>query len=136
MKKPIPTVTANFNVFGIALTTASLTLVNDNIINIIPSKKTAVNAVSHWTPITLTTLNVKNALSPIPEANANGNFAYNPINIVVNPAVKHVAVKTAPLGIPAIPNISGFTAIIYAIAKNVVIPAVTSFLKSVPFSLN
>ena len=84
----------------------------DNNIKIIPSTKTAVNAISHEIPLPITTENAKKALSPIPDANPIGSFAYNPISIHENAADKHVAVTNAPCGIPVALKIDGFTAII------------------------
>ena len=46
-----------------------------------------------------------------------------------------VAVKTAPLSMPDASRIFGFTARMYAIVMNVVIPAITSVFTSVWFSL-
>ena len=46
-----------------------------------------------------------------------------------------VAVKTAPLSMPDASRMFGFTARMYAIVMNVVIPAITSVFTSVWFSL-
>ena len=53
------------------------------------------------------------------------------ITQVARNADNAVAVKTAPLSIPASARMLGLTAKIYAIVINVVIPAITSVLKSV-----
>jgi hypothetical protein len=42
-------------------------------------------------------VNAKNALSPIPGANAIGSLANNPIAIVAKPAANAVAKNTAPV---------------------------------------
>ena len=42
-------------------------------------------------------------------------------------AARHVAVTNAPAGIPVLESMLGFTAIIYAIVRNVVRPANISF---------
>lgn len=53
------------------------------------------------------------------------------------PAEIAVAENTAPADIPSIPpKYDGFTARIYAIARNVVIPAIISVLTSVPCSFS
>ena len=56
--------------------------------------------------------------------------------IVANAAEIEVAAKIASLGIPEAERMLGFTARIYAIAKKVVMPATTSVLTLVPFSLS
>ena len=50
-KRPIPAPTPFFNAIGIALKIASLTLVSERIINIIPSTNTARSAILHEYPI-------------------------------------------------------------------------------------
>ena len=50
MNRPIPTLTAAFKFFGIALKIASRTFVADRIIKIIPSANTAVNATFQLYP--------------------------------------------------------------------------------------
>ena len=67
------------------------------------------------------------ALTPIPEAQASGLFEKSPIQIVITPAPIHVAVIAALKGIPATTRMPGFTAMIYAIARNVVSPARNSW---------
>ena len=49
---------------------------------------------------------------------------------------RRLTVKTAPPSIPVALNIPGLTARIYAIVRNVVIPATTSVLTFVPFSVS
>ena len=56
INKPIPPDTASFIFTGMEFTTASRTLHNDKIINIIPSAKTAVRATSQLTSIPSTTV--------------------------------------------------------------------------------
>ncbi|SJU22094.1 Uncharacterised protein [Clostridioides difficile] len=75
MNNPIPALTAIFKDVGIEFTTISLTFVNERIMNTIPSKNTAVKAICHGTFIAPHTVNAKNALRPIPEANEKGKFA-------------------------------------------------------------
>ena len=63
------------------------------------------------------------ALMPIPEASAMGRFANRPI-----------AVSAALNGIPAASIIAGFTAMMYAMARNVVRPPMTSLETVLPRS--
>ena len=56
INKPIAPDTARFIVTGKEFTTASRTLHNDKIINIIPSTNTAVKAMCQLTPIPITTV--------------------------------------------------------------------------------
>ena len=60
-----------------------------------PERKTAPSAVSHGTPMPLTTVYVKYAFSPMPGASAIGYRANAPIRIVANAADRHVAANTA-----------------------------------------
>ena len=115
---------------------ASLTLNAVNNKKIIPSNNTAVKANWYEYPIDKTTVYAKNAFNPIPGANANGNFAYNPITNVAIIDDKAVAVNTAPESIPAADKILGLTTSIYAIVINVVIPAINSCFVFVLFSLS
>ena len=70
------------------------------------------------------TVNTKKALEPIPGAIANGILATNAIRSDPNMATKAVAVNTAPVDIPSrTENMPGFTASIYDIVRNDVIPA-------------
>ena len=80
-------------------------------------------------------MNAKNAFNPIPGANAKGNLATKAITNVAITADNAVAVKTASLSIPAALKILGFTAKIYTIVINVVIPAIISVLKVDLFSV-
>ena len=59
INRPIPTLTAAFKFFGIALKIASRTLVSERMINIIPSTNTAVSATSQLYPIPRTTVYAK-----------------------------------------------------------------------------
>lgn len=110
MKRPIPLGIAFFKFDGMDFNIASLTLKKEKIINKIPSKNTAVKATSTLYFIVITTVKVKKALSPMPGANAIGRFAKTPMSKLATAADTAVAVKTAPLSSPAIPNSSGFTA--------------------------
>ena len=124
---PIPPVTACFIFSGIEFTTVSRILKSVKTINIIPSQNTAVKAVCQLIPPFNTTVNAKNAFNPIPEARAKGKFAISPIRKHPSAAEKQVAVTNAPAFIPVFDKIFGFTAIMYAIVRNVVIPAIISF---------
>ena len=108
-------------------TTASRTLKSVKKIKIIPSQNTAVRAVCQLIPPFSTTVNAKNAFNPIPEARAKGKFAIRPIRKQPSAAEKQVAVTNAPASIPVCDKMFGFTAIMYAIVRNVVIPAIISF---------
>ena len=44
-KRPMPTLTADLSVIGMALKIASLTLVTESIMNMIPSTNTAASAI-------------------------------------------------------------------------------------------
>ena len=56
--------------------------------------------------------------------------------IVANAAEIAVAAKIASDGMPAAERMPGFTARMYAIARNVVRPAMSSVLTVVPFSFS
>ena len=71
-KSPIPALMPIFRDFGIAFIMASRMLVSVRTAKIAPSMNTAVRAMCQDTPITPHTLKAKNALSPIPGANAMG----------------------------------------------------------------
>jgi len=136
MKRPIPTATAFFIFAGIALMIASRTLKSESMMKRMPSRKTAVRAICQEYPIPMHTVYVKNALSPIPGASATGRFAKKAIIIVVIPDARAVAVKTPPALMPVWLSIPGFTARMYDIARNVVIPATISFCTEVLRSCN
>ncbi len=78
---------------------------------------------------------VKKAFNPIPGANANGAFAISDIINVPIADANIVTVISAALSIPVVDSIAGFTNTMYAIVKNVVIPAITSVLILEPRSL-
>ncbi len=128
MKRPIPAPIAFLRLAGIALTIASRRLVSVSITNIRPSIRIAVRANCQEWPRPKHTVNTKNALSPIPGARAKGSFAHNDIIRVPVMAASAVAVNTEPAGIPQAVNMLGFTARMYAIVRNVVIPAIISVL--------
>jgi len=52
----------------------------------------------------------KKALMPMPGACAKGNFAMKAMRSVPMAEAKAVAVKTAPLSIPVLAKMAGFTA--------------------------
>ena len=101
MNNPIPALTANFKLVGIALIIISLKPVADIIKNIIPEANTPDNAISHLIPIPKHTLYAKNAFKPTPGANPIGKFAKIPIISVPKAAASPVATNTLPCGIPA-----------------------------------
>ena len=101
MNNPIPALTANFKLVGIALIIISLKPVADIIKNIIPEANTPDNAISHFIPIPKHTLYAKNAFKPTPGANPIGKFAKIPIISVPKAAASPVATNTLPCGIPA-----------------------------------
>jgi hypothetical protein len=78
----------------------------------------------------------KKAFSPMPGASTKGNLAYIAITAVPTMAEMIVVVNTAPLSIPASARMLGFTARIYAIVRNVVIPARTSLFTVIVFGSN
>ena len=79
---------------------------------------------------------MKNAFSPSPGARATGRFATKAITRVAIAAERAVAVNTLPQAIPEAERISGFTARMYAIARNVVTPATISLPTVVPRALS
>ena len=79
-------------------------------INKRPSIKTAVKANCHEQPIPNTTVYVKKAFNPIPDARATGKLAKNAIHKLATAAEIAVAVNTGPNPIPLSPSIPGFTA--------------------------
>ena len=56
MNRPMPTDTAILRVDGMALKIASLTLVRDRMINMMPSTNTAVRAISQLRPMPMHTV--------------------------------------------------------------------------------
>ena len=74
----------------------------------------------------------KKKFSPMPGASAMGYFAHSPIRIVAAPETTHVASSTAPksspVGFPvkSVDSTAGCTKMMYAIVRNVVMPAMTS----------
>ena len=67
----------------------------------------------------------------MPGAKPTGQFAYTPIAIHAIEAAIHVPTKLAPISMPLAAIICGFTKIMYAMVKKVVMPARISLLKSV-----
>ena len=135
---PIPAPVAIFRSLGIALIILVLqpTCGREIIMKITPSTRTAANATSHAIPIPITTVNTKYAFNPMPGANAKGLFAHNPITVQPTNAAIAVANSASSKGIPATDSIAGFTNRMYAIVRNVVIPARISPCMFVPFSSN
>ena len=79
---------------------------------------------------------MNNAFNPIPGASPTGQLATRPIMIQAIADATAVAKKTPVAGIPPSASIAGFTPKMYAIARKVVKPAITSVLTSVFFSSN
>lgn len=77
------------------------------------------------------TVNTKKALSPIPGASPKGFLAYIAITNVPTMAARAVDVNTALVSIPLdarLAKMLGLTARMYAMVRNVVMPAITSVL--------
>ena len=110
MKKPIPTDTAVFICFGIALKIASLTLVKESTMKIKPSNNTAVNAACQSYPIEPQIVYAKYAFNPRPADNANGIFENAAIAKQAIAEATAVAVRIAPASIPDALKIDGFRA--------------------------
>ena len=101
MNRPMPAPIACFRVSGIAFRIHERTLVSVRIMNMIPSRKTAVSANCHVLPMVRQTVNTKKAFRPIPGASAKGFLARKAITRVPMRAASAVAVKTEPRGIPS-----------------------------------
>ena len=138
---PIPAPVAIFRSVGIELIIIDLQppitgiAGNDIARNSMPSTNTAARATCQDMPIPRTTANVKYAFSPIPGASANGRFAYNPITTQPTKAAIAVANSASSKGIPAMESMAGLTNRIYAIVRNVVIPALISPSTVLPASV-
>ncbi len=105
----------------------------DRRMNTIPDQNTMPSAVSQGTFIPNTTLYVKKAFIPIPGARTIGFLAYSPMAMLEKALTSTVAVSTAEKDMPSmLLMMAGFTTIMYMVARNVVIPAITSVLKSEP----
>src|SRR6478609_4982663 len=91
-----------------------------------PDQKTAPSAVCHGTPMPSTAVYVKKALRPIPGATIMGLRAYRPMSNELKKHTSTVAVSTPANGSPALLKMAGFTTIIYAVAKKLETPAITS----------
>ena len=126
INRPIPAVEAVVIGAGIALASFSLNPNAARIKKNVPDKNTTPRASCQDTPFPITRVNVKNAFNPIPGAIAIGTFPINAAKNVPIAVARQVTVINAPLSIPDIERIAGLTNIIYAIAKNVVIPPITS----------
>ena len=70
------------------------------------------------------------------DESAKGRLAMNAMRNMAIAEASAVAVNTEPASIPVAPSTLGFTARIYAMVINVVSPAITSVLTSVPRSLS
>lgn len=136
IKSPIPAPMAFFRESGMALRMASRKLERVSRINRRPSISTAVNANSQVLPIPRQTVKAKKAFSPMPGASANGSLAHTAIIRVAIKEAVAVAVNTAPLSMPVTPSMLGFTARMYDIVRNVVIPARISVLTCMECELN
>jgi hypothetical protein len=79
----------------------------------------------------ITSIYAKNALRPIPGAIAIGALAKTPVAIVAIAVTRQVTAIRAGLSIPACDKIEGFTKMIYAIVRNVVVPAIISVFTQV-----
>ena len=134
-KNPIPAPIPSFKSFGIIFKIFSLKPETVIIKNTILETNTAARAVSQVFPISNIIVYVNSAFSPIPGASPTGYLETIPIMIHAIPDDNAVAKNTPDAGIPPSANIVGLTPRMYAIARNVVIPAKISVLKSVPFSL-
>ena len=136
IKRPMPTAPALRSVRGIERIIASRIPKIESTIKSTPSSKTAVSANAGVHPIPRTTVYVKNAFNPKPGAKATGRFAQNAITSVPIAAETAVAVNTLPQLRLAADKIPGFTARMYDIARNVVIPPIISRFTVVPRSFN
>ena len=135
MKIPRPTEIAWRNETGIASMIASRRPQNTNRSMTIPSMNTIAIDVCQSLLVIRGKVNATIASRPKPVASATGRFEISPIRMVTRPEPMQVAVIAAFKGIPACTKIAGLTAIIYAIAKNVVRPALHSCETEEPLSL-
>ena len=136
INKPIPTEIATLSAVGIALNTAILNPVRTKIRITIPSKTTRPIACAHVAFFAMET--ATKVLRPRPVAIASGKFATAPISMVNNPAINAVPAATMMMALVLSPppiyapvlsvvaRISGFSATMYAIVKNVTTPPRTS----------
>ena len=128
MNKPMPMPIAWRKLTGIASMTALRKPQATRIRITIPSRKTMAIATRQSTAAPpRQSVYATIALMPMPDASAIGLFAIRPIAMVMIAAPKHVAVSAASNGTPATTSIFGFTAMMYAIARNVVKPPMISF---------
>ena len=128
MNSPMPMDNDFLIVAGMASIIASRKFVRVSNNRIIPSIRTAVRANCQEYPIPRQIANTKNALEPIPGAIPNGIFATKASSSVPIMDIRAVVVNIAPWGMPSEENICGFTANIYDIVRNDVIPAKISVL--------
>ena len=126
INRPIPAVEAVVIGAGIAFASFSLNPKAARIKKNMPDKNTTPRASCQDTPFPITRVKVKNAFSPIPGAIAIGTFPINAAKNVPIAVARQVTVISAPLSIPDMERIAGLTNIIYAIARNVVTPPITS----------
>ena len=77
---------------------------------ITPSTKSAASDCCHVRCMAWHMVNAKKALSPMLGAWAKGSFAINASSSVDIAAASAVAVNSAPLSIPVVDKIAGFTA--------------------------
>ena len=136
MKSPIPTEIAIFNWAGTALNTAVLNPVRTRMVIIIPSR--TINPIASAQVICDAIPTATKVFRPKPVAIANGYLPITPIRMVNTPAMSAVIAATSakfgasppPMNFPSAsferPMISGLSATMYAIVKNVTIPPRTS----------
>ena len=126
IKRPRPTEIAWRRFTGIASMIASRRPQRTKRRIAIPSMKiTAIDACQS-PPVIGVREKATTAFTPIPDAQASGRLENRPIKMVIMPPPRQVAVIAAETGTPAAARRAGFTAIMYAIARNVVIPALNS----------
>ena len=101
MNRPMPTPIESFTSCGIARMIASRSPASTSTTAIRPSMTTQAIATGHGTPSVRMMLKATYALSPSPDASANGRFVSRPIRTVKIAAASAVATATASNGIPA-----------------------------------
>ena len=109
MNKPMPTEVAILREGGMALTIFSRIPRNVRIRKMTPETKTTPSASCHATPCPRTRVKAKKALSPIPGAIMMGALAHSPMSMEDRPATMQVTVISAPLSIPVLDRMFGFT---------------------------
>ena len=110
MNMPIPADMAYRRFMGMLLSMISRIFRKVIRMNITPSTNIAVIAVCQEYPMPCTSVKAKNAFSAMLGACANGSLAIKARSRVAIAEARAVAVKTAPLSIPVVPRMDGFTA--------------------------